>query len=157
MKNLTVFAALLFTLSSVGCDRLSEKDKMAMIAMCDSESRKKIKEEAEGRQLPNGRYQLQKTTVTTHYSFSEKRCFALETTDVTSPYSISRTLYDGLTKQLLIENLYNVDEKGVAGAFTDNTMGLPFKWSVASSDDQKVQLDNRRAADEEIDRLMSLP
>ena len=80
-----------------GCDRLSEKDKMEMIAKCDSEAREKIKEDT------GTTGNLSWTTIVeTHYSFSEKQCYALKTRTDNLP-STKKTLYDGLTKKMLLE------------------------------------------------------
>lgn len=104
-------AAFIWALSSVvflsGCDRLSEKDRMEMIARCDSEARKKLQEESITDLHGSG-----SITVETHYSFEEKKCYALSRTQ----YSIERndyrkqpaqiiyiySLYDGLTKKELL-------------------------------------------------------
>lgn len=111
MKNLMVFAVMFFSLASVGCDRLSEKDKMEMIAMCDTMARRQIKEKEETEQTTLV-YISRSAKIETHYSFKESKCYALETytlliTGGDNPVEnftvmTSKTLYDGLTKEKLL-------------------------------------------------------
>jgi hypothetical protein len=85
-----------------GCDRLSDKDRMDMIAKCDSEARKKISE------LTRVSQTIRTTTlVSTHYSFSVNKCYALEKKEVVSDvfdvHNTWWTLFDGLTKQEIVK------------------------------------------------------
>ena len=102
MKSHKLLVTLSFSLLLSGCDRLSERDKMEMIAKCDSEARKKLKEvyEADHRGSVS-------VKVETHYSFGDRKCYALERTVLTltqtSETSYREILYDGLTKQELLK------------------------------------------------------
>jgi len=151
MSRKILLALLCCSVGLSGCERLSEKDKMDMIAKCDTEARKKIKERSEEGRYPRGGNWYSDTTVTTHYSFSEKRCFALEETDYRDDtYHKGRALYDGLTKKMLIRT----DHKGKSARseewnMTSDNTGLIFK-----SDTDVGRL---AEADSEIDRLMNLP
>lgn len=84
-----------------GCDRLSDKDRMDMIAKCDSEARKKFPELSEASEIARTT-----SSISTHYSFSKNRCYALENRQVVSRvfdvHNIFWTLYDGLTKQEIV-------------------------------------------------------
>lgn len=107
---------ILFVLMGVsvglsGCDRLSEKDKMEMITMCDTMARRQIKEKEETEQTTLA-YISRSAKIETHYSFKESKCYALETytlliTGGDNPVEnftvmTSETLYDGLTKEKLL-------------------------------------------------------
>ena len=93
-----------------GCDRLSEKDKMEMITMCDTMARRQIKEKEETEQTLV--YISKSVELKTHYSFKDSRCYALasSTTFMTGGSNpvenltvmTSETLYDGLTKEELL-------------------------------------------------------
>jgi len=95
-----------------GCERLSEKDKMDMIAKCDTEARKKS-DDHKDRQFPTARFKDQDPLITTetHYSFSDKKCYGLRkelvdkyqenTFDLLSSYEVE-ILYDGLTSETLL-------------------------------------------------------
>ena len=87
-----------------GCDRLSEKDKMEMITMCDTMARRQI---AETKEI--GELFAKSVKVNTHYSFTDSKCYALETSTLLifrknkSPVVItSESLYDGLSKEKLL-------------------------------------------------------
>ena len=97
-----------------GCDRLSEKDKMEMIAFCDAEGRKKSDDHAlpdYGPQLKSDSERNRVVTTKTHYSFSDKKCYALReelealydesTLELVRSYEV-RVLYDGLTSDTLL-------------------------------------------------------
>ena len=115
-----------------GCDRLSEKDKMEMIAKCDSEAREKIKEDT------GTTGNLSWTTIVeTHYSFSDKQCYALETRTDNLP-STRKTLYDGLTKKTLLETReccgysdagYSIGPLSAEGKKNDKDL-VPYKEGV---------------------------
>ena len=98
LKLLPLLAAVFFI---GGCDRLSDKDRMDMIAKCDSEARKKFPELSEVSEIRSTT-----SSVSTHYSFSENRCYALEKKEVASRvfgvHNTFWTLYDGLTKQEIV-------------------------------------------------------
>jgi len=95
-----------------GCERLSEKDKMDMIAKCDTEARKKFTEQNESDYSGNSINR----EVSTHYSFSDSRCYALEDQAVFvvlpdyNKKTFTYTLYDGLTKSKLLLASCTVDE-----------------------------------------------
>ena len=133
-----------------GCDRLSDKDRMDMIAKCDSEARKKIKERSEQGRHRGGDW-YEETTVSTHYSFSEKRCFALQETFLLDDRGgSSRTLYDGLTKKELIRTQHMKKNARVEEVYiSSNSIELTFT--------QNTEFGRYVQADSEIDRLMSLP
>lgn len=151
MTGKILLAIVCCSVGLTGCDRLSEKDKMDMIAKCDSEARKKIKERSEQGRYPRGGDWYSDTTVSTHYSFSEKRCFALEETSVIAEaYKQTRTLYDGLTKKQLIWTTYSAKGRfGEEYNSSTDSIGLLYK--------SDTDVGKRYEADSEIDRLMSLP
>ena len=121
-----------------GCDRLSEKDKMDMIAKCDVETRKKITEEAKS----IGGLQWS-TVVETHYSFSDQRCYVLETRMDNIP-STSKTLYDGLTKRELLYVTYGKNGAGYPSIVTG---------SLASDDGKGFTVeDGLRVIEERMNR-----
>lgn len=101
MKSLVMLSASIFL---SGCDRLSEKDKMDMIAKCDTEARKKFEEKSE----PTA-FTMTTREIVTHYSFKDRACYAHETVvqrtltqNYTTSYTVfSQALYDGLTKKEL--------------------------------------------------------
>lgn len=93
-----------------GCDRLSEKDKMEMITICDTMARRQIKEKEETEQTLV--YISSSVEVKTHYSFKDSRCYALASSTLLitggdNPLEnltvmTSETLYDGMTKEKLL-------------------------------------------------------
>jgi len=97
MARKILFVLMGISVGLSGCDRLSEKDKMEMVAKCDSEAREKIKEETGA----TGAFSWT-ISVESHYSFSDKQCYALKTRTDNMP-STTKTLYDGLTKKMLLE------------------------------------------------------
>lgn len=110
MAGKTLLAILCCSVGLSGCDRLSEKEKMDMIAKCDSEARKKFEE-----QPGSGDTVSRSVSVETHYSFVDKRCYALVkevlSIDGTSFISRTDTLFDGLTKKQLLFTACSSDEK----------------------------------------------
>jgi hypothetical protein len=95
-----------------------------MIAKCDSEARKKIPELS---QVSETRSTT--SSVSTHYSFSENRCYALEKREVVSVvfgvHNTFWTLYDGLTKQEIVSTrkstkfpIGNADGEGLGPSAT---------------------------------------
>jgi len=108
MGRKILFVLMGISVGLSGCDRLSEKDKMEMIAKCDIEARKKFKEEEDFSE-----YGYIKVTVTTNFSFSDNRCYTLVQTHLTPSEFVRqklsfakdetiKVLYDGLTKKELI-------------------------------------------------------
>jgi len=100
MKTPMAFTVLLLAFPSVGCDRLSEKDKMEMIATCDSEARKFIKEFDRSNGVVRGTI-----SVETNYSFKYQGCYALEKKTMQlslEDISFTETLYDALRRKILI-------------------------------------------------------
>lgn len=123
MAQRFVFLTVMLAALLGGCDRLSEKDKMEMIAICDTIARRQIKEEEKIEQTLV--YVSRSVTLETHYSFGDSKCYALETSTLfifggdnpsksTPSLIISETLYDGMTKEKLLrvgsatENLKNI-------------------------------------------------
>jgi len=110
MGRKILFVLMGISVGLSGCDRLSEKEKMDMIAKCDSEARKKFKEESY-----SGDAVSLSVSVETHYSFVDKQCYALvkKVISVGGPNSIQRTdiLFDGLTKKELLNTMCSSDEK----------------------------------------------
>lgn len=109
--------AILCCLSFSGCDRLSEKDKMDMIAKCDSEARKGINE---GSSQQGGTSYVVK--VTSHYSFEENKCYGLKKTveTVFNPETFkfvlreeTVSLYDGLGKTDMLSASCAMNFRGV--------------------------------------------
>ena len=149
-KTLTLLPLLTAVFFIGGCDRLSDKDRMDMIAKCDSEARKKIKERSEQGRHRGGDW-YEDTTVSTHYSFSEKRCFALEETFLLADRGGStRTLYDGLTKKELIRTSHMEKNARVEELYiSSNSIELTFT--------QKTEFGRYVQSGNEIDRLMNLP
>jgi len=107
-KNMTrkiLLALLCCSAGLSGCERLSEKDKMDMIAKCDTEARKKFEETGE----PNA-FTVTTREIVTHYSFKDQACYAHETSlqhkfaqNYTTDYMYhGQALYDGLTKKELV-------------------------------------------------------
>jgi len=114
-KNMTrkiLLALLCCSAGLSGCERLSEKDKMDMIAKCDTEARKKFKEQSER----NSKGSYINVEVSTHYSFSDSQCYALEenVSYVALPDFKKRyfkySLFEGLTKKELLTASCTVDE-----------------------------------------------
>jgi hypothetical protein len=114
MRIIEFVAALVFALSLTACDHVSEKDKMEMIALCDAEGRKKSEDHAlpdYGPQLKLDSERNRAVTIKTHYSFSDKKCYALReeletlydesTLELVRSYEV-RVLYDGLTSDTLL-------------------------------------------------------
>ena len=138
-QTLTLLPLLTVVFFIGGCDRLSDKDRMDMIAKCDSEARKKFPELSQVSET--GRTT---SSVSTHYSFTENRCYALEkkevVSDVLNVHNIYWTLYDGLTKQEIVKTgKSKIFSKGYA-----NGEGL--ESLVTASDGEAT-----------INRLMSSP
>ena len=123
-QTLTLLPLLTAVFFIGGCDRLSDKDRMDMIAKCDSEARKRFPELSEVSEIRSTT-----SSVSTHYSFSENRCYALEKKDVVSRvfdvHNIFWTLYDGLTKQEIVSTrkstkflIGNADGEGLGPSAT---------------------------------------
>jgi len=102
-----------------GCERLSEKDKMDMIAKCDAEVRKKFEEKSELTELGSERI-----SVETHYSFQDKQCYGLVKTSYSFKDGGKRSavghsqewiLFDGLTKKELLYAQCAEEECGTGG------------------------------------------
>jgi len=117
MTRKILLALLCCSVGLSGCERLSEKEKLETerarldtIAFCDSEARKKFQEDFNVESLGSSQ-----TELITHYSFQDKKCYALEkrTLSLRSGYeSYRNTLYDGLTKQELGMTTCSVNSEG---------------------------------------------
>lgn len=110
MKRARIFSILVFAITFSGCDGLSEKDKMEMIARCDSEARKRFFEGVKS--YVNGYVSVE---LETHYSFFDKRCYTYTKESIRSPTysSFTDTLFDGLTKKELLKAMCSsVDGNG---------------------------------------------
>jgi hypothetical protein len=110
MKTPMAFTVLLLAFPSVGCDRLSEKDKMEMIAKCDSEARKKFSEKFESDSAGYSSIEVE-----THYSFDEKFCYALvkeQFSVLSQSTTFTEALYNGLTKKQLLMATCRMERDG---------------------------------------------
>ena len=145
-----------------GCDRLSEKDKMEMITMCDAEGRKKSDDHAlpdYGPQLKSDSERNRAVTTNTHYSFSDKKCYALReeletlhdesTLELVRSYEV-RVLYDGLTSDTLLVatctraiEFGNMETCMLGGAVIGKLSSEVSKNGVASFDNGQVVINAR--------------
>jgi len=119
MTRKILLALLCCSVGLSGCERLSEKDKMDMIAKCDTEARKKFKEKSE-RDFSGNSLTVE---VTTHYSFSDSQCYALKETSIFTGSSFIQfeySLFEGLTeKNLLTAGCTTDQEQKTDECFTE--------------------------------------
>ena len=142
LKHLNLFLAFGAIFAFAGCERLSELDRMELTVKCDTYARKKIPEPVGGViKIPGVTVS---SSVTTHYSFLAKRCYALEKREVINPdmgvHNYFWTLYDGLTKQQLVSTAKSIKD------MNGNARGQGLEAGASAKDGEEV-----------IERLMKSP
>jgi len=130
MTRKILLALLCCSVGLSGCERLSEKDKMEMITMCDTMARRQIKEKDEkirnalNENRSNDLLGISRSiAITTHYSFRDSRCYAQKSNRTffsggnkrEPSVWLTETLYDGMT----METLLTVALAGPSGPFDE--------------------------------------
>lgn len=111
-----------------GCDYVSEKDRVEVMALCDREARK----------LSNTNFAFDRTkhkevSIESHYSFLDERCYGKSFLANKNDNFVTTTLYDGITKSVLLQCKHDLfgDGKngdGYASVFFDIPKRITTKW-----------------------------
>ena len=113
-----------------GCDYVSERNRVEVMALCDREARK----------LSNTNFAFDPTkhkevSIESHHSFLDKRCYGKSFLANKNDNFVTITLYDGITKSVLLKCTYNFfgdgkDYDGYARVFFDIPKRITTEWGL---------------------------